>query len=60
MGQCMSRKAAGAFAASAAVSHNRPSKMQRHQYQVKYLLSSFLKYEMSLNILILNASATKM
>ncbi|XP_018579087.1 uncharacterized protein LOC108917117 isoform X3 [Anoplophora glabripennis] len=33
MGQCMSRKAAGAFAASAAVSHNRPSKMQRHQYQ---------------------------
>ncbi|CAG9863191.1 unnamed protein product [Phyllotreta striolata] len=31
MGQCMSRKAAGAFAASAAVSQNRPAKMQKHQ-----------------------------
>ncbi|XP_056644197.1 uncharacterized protein LOC130450059 isoform X2 [Diorhabda sublineata] len=31
MGQCMSRKAAGAFAASAAVSQNRPTKMQKHQ-----------------------------
>ncbi|XP_072396670.1 uncharacterized protein [Diabrotica undecimpunctata] len=31
MGQCMSRKAAGAFAASAAVSQNRPAKIQKHQ-----------------------------
>ncbi|XP_074034066.1 uncharacterized protein isoform X4 [Leptinotarsa decemlineata] len=31
MGQCMSRKAAGAFAASAAVSHNRPDKMQKRR-----------------------------
>lgn len=29
MGQCMSRKAAGAFAASAAAAHTRPTKMQK-------------------------------
>ncbi|XP_044258747.1 uncharacterized protein LOC123007486 isoform X2 [Tribolium madens] len=32
MGQCMSRKAAGAFAASAAASH-KPTKMQKHNIQ---------------------------
>lgn len=31
MGQCVSRKAAGAFAASAATAHNRPTKMQKHK-----------------------------
>lgn len=36
MGQCMSRKAAGAFAASAAAAHNRPSEMQKRGFlQVK-------------------------
>jgi hypothetical protein len=30
MGQCMSRKAAGAFAASAAAAHSKPTKMQKH------------------------------
>lgn len=31
MGQCMSRKAAGAFAASAAAAHNRPTNMHKHR-----------------------------
>lgn len=35
MGQCMSRKAAGAFAASAAAAHSKPtSKMQQRQLPV--------------------------
>jgi hypothetical protein len=40
MGQCMSRKAAGAFAASAAAAHSKPTKMQKHgQIQVRKTFS---------------------
>jgi hypothetical protein len=40
MGQCMSRKAAGAFAASAAAAQSKPTKMQKHgQIQVRKTFS---------------------